>query len=249
MKEPQCLRVQLEPADSNGAAIETVKRVADDRVADRPGVDPQLMASPRLGHEFQSGGILLETQHLPFRFGRLASVEIDFLQRPIGPIDGKRQLDPPCGRRDAPVHPCMVDLLHMPSLELQPDMPLCRPAARKNHEPRSAEIQPVDQQRLFEFRLHSGEQAIRQIRRFSRNRQKSVGLVHDQDRIVRMQDLQWRIRRPVVEFADHLALEAESSCQPLLCISLIRDAARSNWNAPPPSEYKFSGSAAAEITN
>ena len=249
MKESQCLRVQLKPADSNGTTIETVKRVADDRVADRPRVDPQLMASSRLGHEFLPGGIPLETQHFPFRFGRLAPVEIDFLQRSIGPIDGKGQFDPTCGCHGAPVHPCVVDLLHMPSLELQPYMPLRRPVARKNHEPGRAEIQPVDQQRLFELRLHSGEQAIRQIRSFSRNRQKSVGLVHDQDRIVRVQDLQWRIRRPVVEFADHLVLEAESSCQPLLCISLIRDAARSNWNAPPPSEYKFSGSAAAEITN
>ena len=137
--------MQLKPIRGPLGTIETVKRVADDWVADCPHVDPQLMASPRFGHKSESSGILLETQRFPFRFGRLALVEINFLQRSIGPIDGKGQLYPPGGHRDTPVHSCVIDLFHMPSFKLQPEMPLSRTVARKNHDPRSAEIQPVDQ--------------------------------------------------------------------------------------------------------
>ena len=76
-------------------------------------------------------------------------------------------------------------------------MALCVRGQREDHDTRCVAIKAVDEENLRIDRLEPRDQAICQVRPLTGNRQQSRRLVHDEDLVIGVKDIERGIRRSV----------------------------------------------------
>ena len=74
-------------------------------------------------------------------------------------------------------------------------MSLCGGIHGKHHDAGGVEVEPVHQQRLRKFGFYPGLQAIGVMAGFAGHAQQSGRLIHKQQMLILMQDLQAGVRR------------------------------------------------------
>ena len=187
-----------------------IDRVAQDRMAKREHMHPQLMAAPSQRHQAHPRGFAIMALHPPVGDGRLALFMVHMLARAIGPINAKRQVHRALFRLQQAPKPREINLFRLPFLELLPQMALRRLGQRKDHHARRVAIQPMHQQHLGEDPAQTLDQAIFLAGVFSGYREEPCGLVHDQQRGIVMQDVQRHIGW-IVFIGRHQAISCPSA--------------------------------------
>jgi hypothetical protein len=169
-----------------------VQRVADDGVADRHQVHPQLVGAPGDGLQLEPGdrrfALAAAGEHPPAGEGAAAGRQVHPLARVVARVGGEGQGDLAAVGGQVAVHQRAVLLADDALLEGQVEPPQHLGAAGEQHQPGGGHVEPMHQAGVGVERLDAALEAVLAVFAPGRHRQQAGRLDGDDQRVVDVED-------------------------------------------------------------
>jgi universal stress protein F len=185
--EAKMLGMKLEP---RGGGALTVEWVAENRVAEREAVDPELVSTAGQRNETQARRAGLAREDVPVRDGLPATCVTDHLLRPIRPVRGEPQVDAAVILSHLAGDARDVALANLAPFELPPEMAMRKGGAGEDHQAGCVPVQPVDEPCVGISAANPRLDAVLRTRGLGRDGMQAGGLVDDDEGCIEIEEAQ-----------------------------------------------------------